>query len=99
MARRGSPCPLHDGWNQYAAGHRTLKGSKLLLHAELIPLASPADKNFQGPNNSGSNGFLPMKGRFRAGAFVRGGPWPAWAAPPATLTPLRAIHALTNVEA
>src|ERR1035441_3797259 len=99
MARLGSSCPLHDGWNQYAAGHRTLKGSKLLLHAEVIPLASPADKNFQGPDNTRYDRIFPMKRLILAIAIVLGCTSAAWAAAPATLTTLRAIHALTNAEA
>jgi diguanylate cyclase (GGDEF)-like protein len=44
-------------------------------------------------------GFIPMKRLMPVFAIILGWASTAWAAPPATLTTLRAIHALTNAEA
>jgi diguanylate cyclase (GGDEF)-like protein len=65
----------------------------------LIPLASPVDKNFQGPDNTRYDRIFPMKRLIPVFVIVLGWASAAWAAAPATLTTLSAIHALTNAEA
>ena len=63
-------------------------------------MANSADKNFQWPDNTSSTGFFPMKRLIPAVAVILGLASVAWgAAPPTTLTTLRAIHALSNAEA
>ena len=62
-------------------------------------MASPVDKNFQGPDNTRYDRIFPMKRLIPVFVIVLGWASAAWAAAPATLTTLSAIHALTNAEA
>jgi diguanylate cyclase (GGDEF)-like protein len=59
-------------------------------------MASPADKNFQGPDDTRATRIFPMKRLIPAFAIILGCASAAWAAAPATL---RAIRLLTNAEA